>query len=311
MKSYDYCKIFQLYTKYRTASFNNIMAYDNSIFKFKDKVRGFNRIQKDMEAKLLSKAHFEPVEIFVKEDNQKKIYTDKSESDHEPLDSKEEYSGKKLKKTNSEPNIIITQEEPENKISLANDKTFLVLGGFTDIINALIKRGWTETKNTDPKLLSYNYLYTLKIVDIPFANLRNDIIVNHFRKIGEITRKAGLLKNIRNLYFMDICPDDFYPRAYDLSEKQDIEDFIEDFKTSKAIALLRKCKELNGINVNKEEIITSLNIVKRKLDLLIGKINLEKKFTNVKERTFSKTYTRNEKFQIEKISDKEWEIISN
>ena len=74
------------------------------------------------------------------------------------------------------------------------------MGGFTDIINALTKRGWTETKNTDPKLLSYNYLYTLKIVDIPFADLRSNIIVNHFRKIGEITRKAGLLKNLRNLY---------------------------------------------------------------------------------------------------------------
>ena len=151
----------------------------------------------------------------------------------------------------------------------------------------------------------------MKIVDIPFADLRSNIIVNHFRKIGEITRKAGLLKNLRNLYFMNVCPDDFYPRAYDLSEKQDIEDFIEDFKTSKAIALLRKCKELNGININKEEIITSLNIVKRKLDLLIGKIDLGKKFINVNKRIFSKTYTRNENFKIEKISDKEWEIISN
>ena len=50
---------------------------------------------------------------------------------------------------------------------------------------------------------------------------------------------------------MNVCPDDFYPRAYDLGEKIDVEDFIEDFKTSKAISLLRKCKELNGINVNK------------------------------------------------------------
>ena len=90
MKQYDYDKIFHLYTKYRTASFNNIMAYDNSIFKFKDKVHGLHRIQKDMEGRLISKKNLEPIEIFIKEDNKKKIYTDKSESDHDPIESQEE-----------------------------------------------------------------------------------------------------------------------------------------------------------------------------------------------------------------------------
>ena len=63
---------------------------------------------------------------------------------------------------------------------LNNDKIFLILGGFPDITNALIKRGWTESKETDPKQFSYNFLYTLKIVDIPFEDIRNDIIINHF-----------------------------------------------------------------------------------------------------------------------------------
>ena len=110
---------------------------------------------------------------------------------------------------------------------------------------------------------------------------------------------------------MNVCPDDFYPRAYDLEDKNDVADFIEDFKISRAIILLRKCKELNGINVNKDEIYTSLNIVKKRLNLLIGKTNLNNKYKNVKFRTFSRTYTKNEQFQIEKVTDKEWEIISN
>ena len=307
----DYENIFHSYTKYRAAYFNNIMAYDNSIFKFKEKVYGFIKKQKDMEIKPLSKKNFEPVEILIKEDNKKKVYIDQSQSDHEPMDSKEENSEEEAKKRNSEPNLIINQEEANNKKILSHDKTFIVLGGFTDITNALLKRGWTESKDTDPKLQAYSYLYTLKIADIPFEDLRDDIIVNHYRKIGEITRKGGLLKNIRNLYFMNVCPDDFYPRAYDLSDKQDIEDFIEDFKTSKAMALLRRCKELNGINVNREEIVTSLNIIKRKLNLLTGETSLENKFETIKQRTFSRTYAKNEQFEIEKITDKEWEIISN
>ena len=309
--NYDYDKIFHTFVKYRAATYNNIMAYDNSIFQFKERVRGFNKILREMEIKPLSKKNNEPVEIFIKEDNKKKIYEDQSQSDKEPIDSKEgEDSEEKLKKTNSEPNLIIGQES-ENKNPLTKDKVFIVLGGFKDIINALIKRGWAECQNPDPKIFNYSFLYTLKIADIPFTDLGDDIIVNHFRKIGEITRKAGLLKNLRSLYYMGVCPDDFYPRGYDLSVKQDVEDFIEDFKTSKAIALLRNCKELNGVNVNREEIITSLNIVKKKLDLLIGKIDLDKKFINIKQRTFSRTYDKNEKLLLEKISDKDWEIISN
>ena len=307
----DYDNIFHSYTKYRTAYFNKIMAYDNSIFKFKEKVRDFNKIQKNMEIKPISKKNLEPVEIFIKEDNKKKVYQDQSQSDQEPIDSKDENDENEQKKRNSEPNLILNKEEVDTKSSLTHDKTFLVLGGFSDITNALTKRGWKESKETDPKLLSYNYLYALKIADVPFEDLRDDITVNHFRRIGEITRKAGLLKNLRNLYFMNVCPDDFYPRAYDLGEKQDVEDFIEDFKTSKAIALLRRCKELNGINVNRDEIVTSLNIVKRKLNLLLGKTNLENKFEKIIQRTFSRTYIKNEQFEIEKITDKEWEIISN
>ena len=120
-----------------------------------------------------------------------------------------------------------------------------------------------------------------------------------------------IIKKLRNLYFANVCPDDFYHRAFDLNEKQDIKDFIEDFKISKAIALLRKCKELNGINVNRSEITTSLNIVKKRLKLLLGETDLENKFNNVKQRTFSRTYTKNPQFEIEKVSDKDWEIISN
>ena len=310
--NFDYDKIFHSYTKYRTCSYNNVMAYDNLIFKFKDKVRLFNKMIKEMEIKSMSKKTFDSVEIFIKEDNKKKKYIDESQSDHEPIESKdEENSEKKLKKTNSEPNLDITQEEKEKKNLLNMEKNFVVLGGYSDISNALINRGWTELKDVDLKRFSYNFLSTIKMADIAFDDLPSYIIVNHFRKVGEFTRKVGLLKNIRNLYFMNVCPDDFYPRAYDLGEKIDVEDFIEDFKTSKAISLLRKCKELNGINVNKDEINTALNIVKKKLDLLIGNTNLENKFIDIKQRTFSKAYVKNEQFEIEKISDKDWEIISN
>jgi hypothetical protein len=309
----DYDKVFHSYTKHRAATYNNTMAYDNKIFTFKERVNGFNKIVKGLEIRPLSKKALEPVEILVKEDNKKKVYIDQSQSDHEPVDSQEEEEDlkKELKKTNSEPNLDTNHEEKESKNLLNTGKNCLVIGGSVDISDALIKRGWNDLKDADPKVFSYNLLNTIKIADIPFDDIPDNIIVNHFRRGGEITRKVGLLKSLRNLYYMNVCPDDFFPRAYDLGEKQDVEDFIEDFKTSKAIALLRNCKELNGMNVNKDEVTTSLNIVKRKLNLLIGATNLDNKFEKIKQRTFNKTYTKNENFEIEKISDKEWEIISN
>ena len=306
--NFDYDSIFHSYTKYRVSTFNNTMAYDNLIFKFKERVRGFNKVLKSMEIKPLSKKALEPVEIFVKEDNKKKVYKDQSQSDQEPTGSTDDQNSEKDLKKNSEPNEGIADQNDKNEKNLLNmEKSFVVLGGFTDITNALTKRGWTESQDKS----FYNFLYTLKIADIPFDDLRYETIVNHFKKGGEITRKCGLLKNLRSLYFVNVCPDDFYPRAYDLDEKSDIEDFIEDFKTSKAVAILRNCKELNGLNVNRNEVTTSLNIVKNRLKLLTGETNLENKFVDVKQRTFSRTYIKNEQFGIEKISDKDWEIISN
>ena len=270
--NYDYDTIFHSYTKYRTGTFNNIMAYDNSIFKFKDRIHGFNKIQKEMEIKP-SKKNIEPVEIFIKENNKKQIFKEKIQNENESKNTKDK------KQENKEKEKAKTKEEADNKNLLANENTFLILGKLPDIIsNSLIKRGWAKTIEIDPKLQSYQFIFTIKVADIPFDELRSEIIVNHFRKIWEITKKGNLLKNLRNLYFMNVCPDDFYPRGYDLSGKQDIEDFIEDFKTSKAIALLRNCKELNGVNVNRKEIITSLNIVKRKMNLLLGETNLENQF---------------------------------
>ena len=311
---YDYEKIFHMYTKYRFSSYSNIMTYDNQIFKFKENVHSYNKTLKEMEHSLLPrKFNEESIQIYVKEDKKIKKYEEQSRSDEDTpqnnssnsdISQKEE---KELKKTKSEPKIEI--EENTDKNLTKKEKTFCIMGQFPDFVKALTKRNWKQVTEVDK--LNYDFLFTLKITDVPFEDLDENIIINHLKKIGELTRKTGLLKNLRNLYYLNISPDDFYPRAYDISERQDIQDFIEDFKVSRAISLLRKCQELKGKNVNKKEIETALKIVKDKLDILIGATDLQKKFENVKTRTFNRTYEKNEKFDIPKISDEDWEIISN
>ena len=309
---YDYDKIFHMYTKYRFSTYSNIMTYDNQIFKFKENVHSYNKVLKGMELSLLPKKfNEESVQIFVKEDKKIKKYEEQSKSDEDTpqnnSSNSDESQKEEHKKTKSEPKIEM--EENTDKNITKKEKTFCIVGHFPDFLEALTKRNWKQV--TEPDKLNYDFIYTLKITDIPFEDLDENVIINHLRKIGEVTKKTGLLKNLRNLYYLNISPDDFYPRAYDISESQDIQDFIEDFKVSKAVALLRKCQELQGKNVNKKEIETALKIVKDKLDILTGNTDLQKKFENVKTRTFNRTYEKNIIFDIPKISDEDWEIISN
>ena len=312
LPKYDYDKIFHMYTKYRFSTYSNIMTYDNQIFKFKENIHSYNKILKEMEHSLLPrKQNADQVQIYIKEDKKIKKYEEKSLSDKNSSNSEEYYEKEKEhQKTKSEPKIEIEENTDKNDNNTTKkEKTFCIMGHFPDFVEALTKRNWKQI--TDSDKLNYDLLIALKITDVPFDLLDENITINHLRKIGELTKKTGLLKNLRNLYYLNISPDDFYPRAYDISERQDIQDFIEDFKVSKAISLLRKCQELNGKNVNKKEIETALKIVKAKLDILIGTSDLQKKFENVKTRTFNRTYEKNEMFDIPKISDEDWEIISN
>ena len=300
-------QIFNLYTKYRFVTYNSIVSSDKDLYKFKERLQNFNKIFGEMESKKYIQKEPEQIQIMVKEGKEKKIFTESIPL--EPEEQKEE-KPTKPKKENEE------KDKETKKISKKKpgEKTFVVLGGYSDIVNAILKRGWIQSK--DPEDKSYDFLYTLKNVDIPFTELQSNQLVNHFWKANQITRKSNLLKNLRNLYFKNVCIDKFYPRAYELSDKSDLEDFIEDFKTNRAICILKKTLETKGENVNKEEVLTSLDIIKRKLNFITCANNeaISKKFENIKNKPFSssnKDKNNNSELESPIITDQEWEIISN
>ena len=77
--------------------------------------------------------------------------------------------------------------------------------------------------------------YCCKVRDIDYYNLKEEQMVNHFSNSGCFTTKIGLCRNIRNLiWFHNIDVDAFYPRCYDLSESSDFDDFVEEYKFTKA-----------------------------------------------------------------------------
>ena len=295
--------IFNLYTKYRFVTYNSIISSDNQIYKFKERIQNFNKIFGEMESKKYVQKDIDQFQIIVKEGKDKKIFT---ESIQDSEETKEEIPIKKEEEKKDESKI---KKNPGEKI-------FVVTGGYPDIVNAILKRGWKQSKNIEDK--TYDFLYTLKNADIPFNDLKSNQLVNHYWKANQITRKSNFLKNLRNLYFKNVCIDKFYPRAYELSDKNDLEDFIEDFKTNRAICILKKTLESKGENINKEEVLTSLDIIKRKLDFITcaKKDIISNIFENVKDRPLpltnkEKNNKNNSELETPLIIDKEWEIISN
>jgi tubulin monoglycylase TTLL3/8 len=144
----------------------------------------------------------------------------------------------------------------------SNAKVFIIIGGYGDLRAALESRGWIE--NTDPTSKVFNLKWTLKKVDLNFLDLMPHQIVNHFEKNTSITTKVGLARNIRNLTWSD--PEDvdnFYPRCFDLNDISDFDDFLEDFKFSLALSILK------SVNPQKLPNGTELDLLKLKSALAI------------------------------------------
>lgn len=104
--------------------------------------------------------------------------------------------------------------------------------------------------------------------DIKYETLKPHQIVNHFKNNTELTKKSGLTKNLKNLIFRNIDIDNFYPRCYDISERNDFEDFMEDFKITKLISLLKEFSENSRTEnlISNQKIVCCLEIIERKLN---------------------------------------------
>lgn len=154
-------------------------------------------------------------------------------------------------------------------------KVFIVKGGYGDIKRALKQRGWVENKDKDS--CCFDLKYTLKTSDIDYAALQPYQISNHFGKTTSITTKVGLTHSLKNLiWFNNVDVDTFYPRCFDLGIAEETEDFITDFKATKAqnylkifLREIRECfeqgKKLESKTVGKELLQVALDVSLRRV----------------------------------------------
>ena len=142
-----------------------------------------------------------------------------------------------------------------------NQKYYLVSGGYPDVVEALKNLGYKESHN--PDLFDFNW--SLKTSSINYKKLKTHQTVNHFMNNKEFTSKFGLCKNIRSIILNhNVDIDAFYPRCYDLEDKLDFADFVEDFKFQKAEALLKDFA-FGNIRISEEKLTVSIDICERKL----------------------------------------------
>ncbi|KAL4438623.1 hypothetical protein ABPG74_015521 [Tetrahymena malaccensis] len=119
-----------------------------------------------------------------------------------------------------------------------NQKVFICIGQYTDLKNYLKEQGWIE--NPNPESLVFDLKWVTKKKDVDKDVLLDQQITNHFQKNHNLTSKNGIALNLRNLIWYDsVDIDTFYPRCFDLSDVQEFEDFIEEFKFTQAESTLK------------------------------------------------------------------------
>jgi len=122
-----------------------------------------------------------------------------------------------------------------------DQKVFACCGGYPDLRDALLRRGWFH--NTNKESIHFDLKWGM-VTNISHEHLLPNQMVNHFDKARDLTTKNGLTIALRNSAMLnDRSGDFFYPRGFDLYDPLDRADFVLDFKLTKAESILRRFLE--------------------------------------------------------------------
>lgn len=102
-------------------------------------------------------------------------------------------------------------------------------GSCPDLKGCMDARGWQLNPSATSAL--FDLRWTLQEADSDILTLQPGQINNHFPQNHILTTKVGLLKSLRDLRWSADCDEEtFFPRAYDLSDPAQKDDWIDDFK---------------------------------------------------------------------------------
>ncbi|KAG7391969.1 Protein monoglycylase ttll8 [Phytophthora pseudosyringae] len=120
-----------------------------------------------------------------------------------------------------------------------DQKVFCMTGWYPVIREELEKRGWFY--NQERVSPYFDFKWSLKSDELRAFKLEKHQYVNHFAQNAAITTKVGLLHNLRSaVWHQSVDIDAMFPRAYDLNDPMDMDNFIQDFRYGVAEGLLKQ-----------------------------------------------------------------------
>ena len=164
----------------------------------------------------------------------------------------------------------------------------------------MLRLGWFLNPERDTPF--FDLKFTLSASDINFDLLDEFQVVNHFKGVSCLTTKAGLIRTLNKIDFFGLSYKDkhqFFPRSYDLSVDEDVQDFHHDYYCLYAEGILGRL--LKRCTTGREKPRANLGVVRVLSKLLMKqKNNLDDSFVDI---------VRNKDDQL--FSDLESKVIQN
>jgi Tubulin-tyrosine ligase family len=158
----------------------------------------------------------------------------------------------------------------KRKRGLTQDtKVFVMTGWYPCVKAALVARGWYQ--NHDRNSTFFDLRWSLQSNDTKAPPLQQWQLCNHFGRSAAITTKAGLLDSMKHLkWHVNADTDTVFPRGYNLNYESDLLSFVDDFKVTTAMNILKHVllrvegRQSSGTNSNSATANgSSKNAVKR------------------------------------------------
>eukprot|EP00929_Paragymnodinium_shiwhaense_P091139 TRINITY_DN51181_c0_g1_i1.p1 TRINITY_DN51181_c0_g1~~TRINITY_DN51181_c0_g1_i1.p1 ORF type:complete len:1217 (+),score=198.04 TRINITY_DN51181_c0_g1_i1:163-3813(+) len=131
-------------------------------------------------------------------------------------------------------------------------KVFSVQGcnrwlAYNTICDVMEKRGWIKNEDNTSLLWELKFLHA-RCSFGSFSQVLGSQALNYFDRTGALTTKNGLCKTMLNYWSDDGVPvDDYVPRCFDLSDKDQADTFNTEFKVTKCMCLLRRFVNTGGL----------------------------------------------------------------
>lgn len=339
-----YCIFLYYYFRHRLNSINKISKNDTKVKKTIDKLNNKGKIKSKINIKNVKNNFYLTKDIEKRKINSNKenlIISNNSiekntNTKHIKIRSGSLSTNKLFKNLNNQNKNILNNKNSSNLISNLNNKDkkyFKVIGEYPDVKNSLLSRGYIEVVEPDlnthssndkeNKILkenrtynfdNINFIFTLYGKDVKPETLDSFQLVNHYKKTASITRKVELMRNIRNLVYRGIDVDSFFPRCYDLSEKVDFEDFLDDYKITKCLSNLKIFaneyinKKYSANNPEDKVSLEYFHKIEISYKVLENRINI---IDNILQKNKPEEVFDYIKIRSEIISDSDWFIIAN